>query len=136
MLHLSALVSSDLTRFEKSSGLTVARVHVLWMLGEAGPSTQQSVAAALEVTPRNVTGLVDALVASGHVTREPHPRDRRATMVTPTELGNQTIRALRESHDDLARKLFGQVPPDRLAVFVAVLEETIATFARLMEEER
>jgi DNA-binding MarR family transcriptional regulator len=104
------------------------------VLGAVGPSTQQSLAHALEVTPRNVTGLVDALVRSGHVTREPHPSDRRATLVTPTELGARTIADLTASHVDLAQRLFGDVPADRLAVFGEVLDETTQRFARLMEE--
>lgn len=134
VLHLSALVAADLARFEQDSGLTTPRVHLLWVLGQTGPSTQQALAVALAVTPRNVTGLVDGLVASGHVTREPHPTDRRATLVTPTELGHRTIRDLVESHEDLAARLFGTVPPRRLAAFVTTLDETIATFERLMEE--
>lgn len=134
VLHLSTLVAADLARFEQDSELTAPRIHLLWTLGHTGPSTQQALATALDVTPRNVTGLVDGLVASGHVTREPHPTDRRATLVTPTELGHQTIRDLRDSHDDLARQLFGAVPPRRLATFVTTLDETIATFERLMKE--
>ena len=134
VLHLSALVSSDLARYEKDSGLTVARVHLLWTLGLHGPGTQQSLAGALDVSPRNVTGLVDGLVASGHVTREPHPADRRAKVVTPTERGEQTIRELREAHGDLAARLFGEIPPDQLATFTAIVDQTIATFARLTRQ--
>ncbi len=133
VLHLSALVSADLARYEEESGLTDSRVHLLWILGLTGPGTQRSLATALNVSPRNVTGLVDGLVASGHVTREPHPHDRRANVVTPTRLGQQTIRELRKGHEDLARQLFGQVPPDQLAAFVATIDHTIATFARLMQ---
>ena len=135
VLHLATLVQADLARFERQQGLTTPRVHVLWVLGAAGPGTQQSLAATLDVTPRNVTGLVDGLVASGHVTREPHPTDRRATLVTLTALGARTVADLVDSHADLARQLFGDVPAARLAVFAEVLEETTHRFARLMEEE-
>ena len=134
VLHLSTLVATDLARFEQDSGLTSPRIHLLWTLGHSGPSTQQALATALDVTPRNVTRLVDGLVASGHVTREAHPTDRRATLVTPTERGRQTIRDLGDSHDDLAKQLFGAVPARRLAAFVTTLDETIATFERLMKE--
>lgn len=134
MLHLATLVAVDMARFEKESGLTGPRVHLLWTLGLTGPSTQQALATALTVTARNITGLVDGLEASGHVTREPHPTDRRATLVTPTAFGARTIQELRDSHDDLAAQLFGSVPKQRLAGFVTTLDETIATFARLMEE--
>ena len=134
VLHLATLVQADLARFERKSGLTTSRIHLLWVLGAAGPSTQQSLAEALGVTPRNVTGLVDGLVTSGHVTREPHPTDRRATLVTPTSTGEATIRELLDSHVDLAKQLFGHVPERRLGVFVETLDDTIATFTRLMEE--
>ncbi len=135
VLHLATLVGTDLARFERESGLTTSRTHLLWILGAAGPSTQQSLAAALSVSARNVTGLVDGLVGSGHVSREPHPTDRRATLVTPTAEGEAVIRALIDSHERLAHQLFGQVPDEQLAVFAATLDETITTFARLMAEE-
>lgn len=134
VLHLATLVQADLARFEREEGLSTSRVHLLWVLGASGPSTQQSLARALDVTPRNVTGLVDGLVASGHVTREPHPGDRRATLVTLTEVGTRTVADLASSHEDLAERLFGDVPADRLATFAEVLDETTQRFARLMEE--
>jgi DNA-binding MarR family transcriptional regulator len=134
VLHLAALLATDLARFEQDSRLTAPRIHLLWTLGHTGPSRQQALATALDVTPRNITGLVDGLVASGHVTREPHPTDRRATLVTPTELGHHTIRELQDSHDDLAMQLFSAVPARRLAMFVTTLDETIATVERLMKE--
>ena len=134
VLHLATLVGADLARFERESGLTTPRTHLLWILGAVGPSTQQSLATALSVSARNVTGLVDGLVNSGHVSRESHPTDRRATLVTPTAKGEAVIRALIDSHELLARQLFEHVPEEQLAVFAATLDETIATFARLMEE--
>jgi len=135
LLRLATLVGADLARFEQASGLTTARTHLLWVLGAVGPSTQRDLAAALEVSPRNVTGLVDGLVASGHVSREPHPTDRRATLVTPTEQGTRAIRELVDSHQVLADQLFGDLAPERLTVFAETLGETAATFARLMKEE-
>ena len=134
VLHLATLVGSDLARFERESGLTTSRTHVLWVLGEAGPCTQQSLAAALGVSARNVTGLVDGLVSSGHVSREQHPTDRRATLVTPTAAGEATIRALIDSHEDLARQLLGHLPAAQLAEFAATLDDLVATFSRLLEE--
>jgi DNA-binding MarR family transcriptional regulator len=134
VLHLATLVGTDLVRFERESGLTTSRTHLLWTLGAVGPSTQQSLATALSVSARNVTGLVDGLVGSGHVSREPHPTDRRATLVTPTAKGEAVIRSLIDSHKHLARRLFEHVPDEQLAVFAATLDETITSFAQLMEE--
>lgn len=133
VLHLATLVQADLSRFEKEQGLTTPRVHLLWVLGESGPITQQALAGALGVTPRNVTGLVDGLVASGHVTREPHPDDRRATLVTPTDLGVRTVRELATSHAELADQLFGDVGARELRAFDSVLEATVQRLAELMD---
>ncbi|WP_457945936.1 MarR family winged helix-turn-helix transcriptional regulator [Pseudarthrobacter sp. alpha12b] len=41
-------------------------------------------AARLGITSASMTSLVDRLVAAGHVTREPHPSDRRAVILRPT----------------------------------------------------
>lgn len=133
VLALSLLVTADMQRFEQEHKVTTPRIHLLWTLGAAGPSTQRSLADALEVTPRNITGLVDGLVTSGHVTREPHPTDRRATHVTLTEVGAALVSDLRSSHAALAAQLFGDLDDGRLADFGGALDETIARFVRLME---
>lgn len=134
LLRLSMLVTTDMARFEKDSGLTGPRIHLLWTIGLTGPCTQQALATALDVTPRNITGLVDGLVTTGHVVRAPHPTDRRAILVTPTAAGRRAIDELRTSHENLAQQLFGSISPRRLGTFVSVLEETTATFERLIDE--
>jgi DNA-binding MarR family transcriptional regulator len=49
---------------------------------------------------------VDALVKAGLVTREPHPTDRRATLVTFTSRGEMLVGQLKRDHKKLARALF------------------------------
>jgi DNA-binding MarR family transcriptional regulator len=56
--------------------------------------------------------LVDGLVATGFVTRAPHPSDRRATLVTFTERGHTTAQALLDDHRRLARQLFAGMADD------------------------
>jgi DNA-binding MarR family transcriptional regulator len=75
----------------------------------------------LHVTPRAITALVDGLAASGFVTREPHPSDRRATLVTFTERGRATAQALLDGHVRLARQLFAGLPDDAFDSFDAGL---------------
>lgn len=133
VLFLSSLVASDMSRFERESRLTAARARLLWTLGLHGPTSQHALAQDLGVTPRNITGLVDGLVDSGHVTREPHPTDRRALVITPTPVGERTIAELQTGREELAARLFGDVPVEELGVFLATLDETIAKFTDLME---
>ena len=136
VLALSMLVTADMARFEAAERVTGPRLHLLWQLGVSGPCTQRALADALDVTPRNITGLVDGLVDSGHVTREPHPGDRRATLVTPTPAGAGFVARLRASHVDLAEQLFGHMAPRQLATFARGLDETLERFARLMDADR
>jgi hypothetical protein len=82
----------------------------------------------MHVTPRTITALVDALVATGFVTREPHLSDRRATLVTFTERGCITAQALVDGHLRLARQLFADLPGDVFDGFDAGLRHVITQF--------
>ena len=98
-------------------GLTPSRTHLLWELGERGPVPQRVLADALRVTPRAITGLVDVLVDDGLVTRDPHPTDRRATLVTLTPRGKTLVAQLRRDHKTLARALFAPMSQRELDGF-------------------
>jgi Mn-dependent DtxR family transcriptional regulator len=75
--------------------------------------TQRALADATGVSARNVTGLVDGLVDTGFVTREPHPSDRRAALITLTERGAATADELVREQAVLAEALFGDLPDAR-----------------------
>jgi DNA-binding MarR family transcriptional regulator len=87
--------------------------------------TQGALARTLGVTPRNVTGLLDALEDSGHVSRQPHPDDRRAILVSLTDEGRQVTTGLRAGRDELAADLFDGFTADDVATFQEVLVTVI-----------
>lgn len=105
LLEITLLLQADMARSFAQSGLTVARTHLLWELHQLGPCTQQRLATALQVSARNVTGLVDALSDGGFLTREPHPTDRRATLVTLTRHGARTVAAMERDREQLSAQL-------------------------------
>lgn len=111
-------------------GLTPSRTHLLWELGQRGPVPQRVLAEALKVTPRAVTGLVDTLVADGLVTREAHPSDRRATLVTFTRRGERIVAQLERDHRTLARALFGPMTRRELDSFARGLGGVINRLRR------
>ena len=117
LLEIALLLQQDMASSFEGTVLTPARAHALWELHRLGPSTQQAVAAALDVTPRNVTGLVDALEAAGYVERRPHPTDRRATSVTLTDLGAETVNGMLRDRQQAAAQLAAALDPDRLVEF-------------------
>jgi DNA-binding MarR family transcriptional regulator len=132
VLELALLVNVDMSRGLAARGLTESRTRVLWELLQRGPSTQRELADALQVSPRNVTGLVDALVATGFVSREPHPSDRRATLVRFTERGAETADALQRDQQEYARVLFDGMPQARLADFVRGLDAVLDRMRELV----
>jgi DNA-binding MarR family transcriptional regulator len=118
LLELSLLLNEDMTAGLARDGLTTSRTKLLWVLGTNGPMTQRALAEALGVSARNVTGLVDALEATGFVTREPHPTDRRASLVSFTEHGAAVLAKLQDGRHEFARLLFGELPERRLGHLV------------------
>ena len=133
LLELVVLLDDDMTRSLAREGLTVPRAHLAWRVHHDGPTTQRELADALNVTPRNVTGLVDGLVASGFVTRERHPTDRRATLVALTERGAATLAEMERGHRELAQLLFGDMAGRELEAFAGGLSRVTS---RLREGAR
>lgn len=129
LLLIGDLFQRDMARAFDGTGLTTARVHLLWVLQHAGPSTQRDLARLCDVTPRNITGLVDGLEESGHVRRTPHPTDRRAVLVELTPSAATTMAEMQREHAELNATLLAAVAPkDR-----AALERGIAAIASHLE---
>jgi len=114
LLQIALLIQDDLARYFADTALTPARTHLLWELNRLGPSTQQALATTLKVSPRNITGLVDALEAAGFVIRRSHPRDRRAILVTLTDQGSQTIAEMEHERAQIASALIANLSSDQV----------------------
>lgn len=125
MLELVVVLDDDMAQAIDALGLTPSRTHLLWELGQRGPVPQRVLADALRVTPRAVTGLVDALVGDGFVTRELHPTDRRATLVTLSARGDKLVTRLKRDHRALARTLFAPMSRRELDGFARGLAGVI-----------
>lgn len=66
------------------AGDSIPRIRLLYSIHCHGPRKMADLADELDVTPRNVTALVDGLEAEGLVRRTPHASDRRVTLVELT----------------------------------------------------
>ena len=132
VLLLTVLLGRDMAESLAGMGLTEARAHLLWELQARGPVTQRTLATALHVTPRAITALVDGLVETGFVTREPRPGDRRAILVTFTELGRTTGQALADGHRELARSLFAGMPGEAFDGFDTGLSHVVNRLRALL----
>ena len=109
-------------------GLGFARGRVLWALLDSGPVLMRALSDTLRISPRTVTGLVDALEGDGWVTRSPHPVDRRATIISLTAASERTLATLRSSYEALARDLLADLSADDLArcgLVIGTLEDRL-----------
>ena len=113
-MEIALLFDADLERSFAGTALTTSRTHLLWELHRLGPCTQRALATALQVSPRNVTGLVDALEAAGYLVRRPHPSDRRAILVTLTDQGVQTMAGMARDREQTAAQLVAGIGAGRL----------------------
>lgn len=89
---------------------------------------QRDLAAALQLASPSVTALVDRLVNSGHVRREPHPDDRRATIVVPTTDTDSEVRAtLGAMHRRMIGVIdeMGEAERHAVAAFLARMSDAI-----------
>jgi DNA-binding MarR family transcriptional regulator len=76
-------------------GLGVTETQALSNLILAKAMGQTELADALGITTSSVTSLVDRMERSGLVKRQPHPRDRRRTVVQLTKYGAESVERTR-----------------------------------------
>jgi DNA-binding MarR family transcriptional regulator len=125
LFELTVLLGDAMERGLAERGLTLARAELLWRLRRRGPATQRQLSEDLRCTPRNVTGLVDALETAGLVERRPHPTDRRATLVTLTHAGSQAAATMDAGYEATGRELFNDFAEDELRAFVSGMDRVL-----------
>jgi DNA-binding MarR family transcriptional regulator len=90
-------------------GLTPAQARALRIItrgAEEGPLRMTELADRLDIVPRSLTTVVDALEEAGLVRREIDPRNRRAILLRLTEQGGVARDQLREARRRAADELF------------------------------
>jgi DNA-binding MarR family transcriptional regulator len=117
-MALAQAIGSFTTTFERWARSLVAadapsypRMKLLYALHCNGPQRMADLAATLEVTPRSVTALVDGLESESLVRRQPHPTDRRATVIELTDDARVAVERSME-HQVAIASLFATLDTD------------------------
>ncbi|MFE2446646.1 MarR family winged helix-turn-helix transcriptional regulator [Streptomyces melanosporofaciens] len=98
LLRLTRRLHRAQKRHMEPLGITPAQSRLLRTVSHSDqPPRMADLAQRLEVVPRAVTTLVDALEAHGSVRRAPDPSNRRVVRIELTDTGRATLRALREA---------------------------------------
>lgn len=134
LLLVSHLLQRDMARSLAGTSLTESRLGVLWVIQTMGPSTQQRIADALEVSARNVSALVDALELTGHVRRTPHPSDRRAVLVELTQTSAEVMTTMQQQHGEVSTALLRSVAVADRPAFERGLDAVVARLGELVAE--
>lgn len=91
-LHGGAIrLLRTLRREDDGSGLSAPRLSALSVVAFGGPLSLAELAKAEQVRPPTMSRIVDALVATGLVTRETDPGDRRSVRIAVTPAGREMI---------------------------------------------
>ncbi|MFI7435693.1 MarR family transcriptional regulator [Micromonospora haikouensis] len=87
----------------------------------------------LGIRSASATSLVDRLVQAGHVTRAPHPRDRRRLCLQVTDhAAEQVVEALRPMLAGVERAV-GRLSPEQAAATAAFLREMAAVMREYID---
>lgn len=101
--------------------LTHGRIRLLYALHRHGPRIMSELSDELEMTPRNITTLVDALEREGLACRRPHPKDRRATFIELTSRGAEGCATMYEEYAGAVSLLFSELSETDQGVLLSLV---------------
>lgn len=106
----------------REHGLTFPQWLVLKFLHRKGRMTAKELAEMMEVTPANVTGIVDRLEREGLAARSRGAQDRRVVYVRLTEEGHAKVEEMLDLAQDVLADMFEGWSRDDLQAFRSLLD--------------
>lgn len=115
-------------------GMTYARGRVVAALHASGPVVMRALSQAVGVTPRTITGLIDALETDGWVERRAHPTDRRATIVALTPAAEEAFGRLLQGYLGMSENLLSGVHEADQRCALAVIDHISARLDEVVSQ--
>jgi DNA-binding MarR family transcriptional regulator len=121
-LRISVMRLARRLRVERSdTALSLNQLAALATLDRHGPMSPAQLASHERVRPPSMTRTIASLEETGLVTRTPHERDRRQSVIALTPAGSRLLAEDRRRRDVwLARQLADLSPAEREALAAAV----------------
>src|SRR5690348_16024354 len=101
---------------DAGSSLTAARLSALSVLVFAGPKTLGEQAAAEQVRPPTMTGIVRGLEQEGLARRDPDRRDARVVRVHATAKGKRVLHQARQRRIDALAERLSELDAEEIAL--------------------
>lgn len=122
LIRLSRRLHRSQRNLLEPLGITPAQARLLRTLAHCEePPRMADLAHRLEVVPRAVTTLVDALEAMELVRRVPDPHNRRVIRIEPTPAGGAALLDLRRARRTAAAELLAPLDDGQRAALTALL---------------
>jgi DNA-binding MarR family transcriptional regulator len=116
------LVNESMTE----EGVSLARSKFLFFLSKLGPCRSTDIACALNFAPRTVTEAIDGLERDKLVERKPDPEDRRAKIVSITEVGRVVLEAAEHPRKQLIDEIFSALDDQQLDQMYDIVSRLVA----------
>ncbi|HET9138170.1 MarR family transcriptional regulator [Actinophytocola sp.] len=91
--------------------ITLPQFRLLVVLDGRGPLKLTAIAGALGVNPSTATRMVDRLVTTGRISREPNPASRRELVVDLTASGRALVRDVMRRRRALINRIVSGMTP-------------------------
>lgn len=105
------------------TGVSMANVHVLWLLEHHGVMPMSRLAELLDISLSNATGLIDRMEERGLVERTRVPDDRRLVLVRPAAAGREALVEVEGMRRDRMRSALARLDPAQLARALAAFSD-------------
>jgi len=126
LLRLNRRLHRAQRRYLEPVGITPAQARLLRTVAHyQEPPRMADLAQHLEVVPRAVTTLVDALEERGMVRRVPDRESRRVIRIELTDSGLATLRKLRDARRAAAEDILAPLSADQRAVLGDLLDTVL-----------
>jgi DNA-binding MarR family transcriptional regulator len=130
--RLARAVDLQSRRIDRELGLTLPQYIVLTAVQDLGNGTSREIAAAADLSPATVVGILDKLEAKGLVERERSTTDRRSVHTRLTAGGAATLARIPFPLGPDFEGAFAALPPEARARTIGALED-LASLASVAE---
>ena len=112
--------------------LTIGQLKSLFFINYKGSTNLTKLANALNVTPPNVTGIVDRLVEQGLVNREEKPENRRMLVLTVTDKVKALLAKLWENNVNHLSRILSRLSDEEIATVIKGLTALVKAAAQII----
>jgi DNA-binding MarR family transcriptional regulator len=137
LLTCTTLIEGEVRRrLRQRFDVTLPRFDLMAQLEKAPDGlTLSDLSKRMMVSNGNLTGLVERLVASGHLDRRTSRTDRRSQVISLTEAGREEFGMMMAEHEDWIASLFAGLSPRDRQDLMRLLAKTKLSARKAIAEE-